>query len=154
VRLCPCVWVYVQFPPPFFFFFFLLWIFSPYPIVSILVPNQNDYFLSWRWVRAPPPPQCSKSSQTTSDLHHFHFSYIGIADIYGEISYADARSRRSPQWDQAASVSAVSQVVLVQSSISPTHPRSHGRKALPLLLLRPSLQAAQPRPATHATPHR
>ena len=49
-----CVGVRAIPPPLFFFFFFLLWIFSPYPIVSILVPNQNDYFLSWRWVRAPP----------------------------------------------------------------------------------------------------
>ena len=154
MRLCPCVWVYVQFPPPFFLFLFFVVDFLSLPDRFNSSSKPKWLFFKLKVSSCPPPPQCSKSSQTTSDLHHFHFSYIGIADIYGEISYADARSRRSPQWDQAASVSAVSQVVLVQSSISPTHPRSHGRKALPLLLLRPSLQAAQPRPATHATPHR
>ena len=76
------------------------------------------------------------------------------ADFHGEIGDADARPGRPPERNEAAPVPAVSQVVFVQPPAGPAHPRPHGRKTLPLLLLRPTLQAAQPRPAAHSPPHR
>lgn len=75
-------------------------------------------------------------------------------DFYGEIGDADARSGRASERDEAASVPTVSQIVFVQSSAGAAHPRAHGRKALPVLLLRPTLQTAQPRSAAHSPPHR
>ena len=75
-------------------------------------------------------------------------------DFHGQIGDADARPWRPPEWNEAAPVPAMSQIVFVQPPAGAAHPRPHGWKTLSLLLLRSTFQAAQSRPAAHTTPYR
>lgn len=80
-----------------------------------------------------------------------------VTDIHAQERNADARAgtaARPRRGSEAAPVSAVPQVVQLEPPARAAHTSAYGREAVQVLILRPTVQAAQPCAATYEATYR